>query len=151
MFTIPPVTLSFWQRLDLQPASSEQIRHISDLAPGPLPEEYQSFLETYGFARWMLTMPDRFTYSREEGGQTIAKTGSLAHLETPESIARAMQHAWQEDADLGLPCWPRGVMPVAGNAGPGQVLMDFRRQPGTILYWEPRDDPWGQGDNTALW
>lgn len=150
MFKISAATHAFWERLDIKPASAADIAEIAELAPGPLPDDYVAFLQTYGFARWMLTVPDRFTYCRADGGQEVIKVGSVAHLETPDSIARSMKNAWNDEPELGLPCWPQGVMPVAGNAGPGQVLMNFDPTPATIQYWEPAQDPWGKGDNTQL-
>lgn len=150
MFKIPQATFDFWKRVDLMPATDAQIAEIAAVAPGPLPEDYVAFLRSYGFARWMLTVPDRFHYTRHGAGQDVTKVGSIAHLETPESIGRAMKHAWTDDPALGLPCWPKGVMPIAGNAGPGQILMQFDTAPGAIMYWEPADDAWGTGDNTQL-
>ncbi|MEM9436628.1 MAG: SMI1/KNR4 family protein [Pseudomonadota bacterium] len=151
MFSIPPATLSFWARLDIKPASDGEIAQIAALAPGPLPDDYVSFLKTYGFARWMLTVPDRFRYRKTSGGQEIVKAAAVAHLENPESIERAMKHAWSQQPELGLPCWPQGVLPIAGNAGPGQVLMDVTGSVGAIRYWEPSEDVWGSGANTDLW
>ena len=142
MFKIPPATLSFWNRLNIAPATEAQIAEVRDLAPGPLPDDYVAFLQTYGFCRWMLIIPDRFEFERSVAGQSESRTGSVAHLETPESIARAMKHAWSDQPEMGLPCWPQGVMPVAGNAGADQVLMDFGETPGAILFWTASDDPW---------
>lgn len=150
MFKIPAATRAFWERLELKPASASEIAEIAGLAPGPLPDDYVTFLKTYGFARWMLTVPDRFAYRRADGGQQVIKVGSVAHLETPDSIDRSMKNAWNNEPELGLPCWPQGVMPVAGNAGPGQVLMNFDTKPVNIQYWEPAQDPWGKGSNTEL-
>lgn len=151
MFNIPAATLSFWNRIELKPASDDQIAEVAGFAPGPLPDDYVAFLKTYGFARWMLTVPDRFRYTSDSGGQVVSKVGSIAHLETPESMGRAMAHAWTDQPEMGLPCWPEGVLPLAGNAGPAQVLMDFRGEAPVIRHWEPAEDPWGTGDNTALW
>jgi hypothetical protein len=151
MFSIPDATQAFWSRLGLKPASEAQIIEVAGLAPGALPDDYVAFLKVHGFARWMLTVPDRFRYRQSLAGQGIERVGSITHLENPESLRRAAENAWTDQPEVGLPCWPRGVMPVAGNAGYGQILMDFTETPGAILYWEPSEYPWGEGSNTKLW
>jgi len=151
VFEIPAATLSFWNRLNLAPATEDQIAAISQQAPGALPGDYVAFLRTYGFVRWMLTVPDQFTYVRRSAGGQEERSTSVAHLETPESIARKMTHAWSDQPELGLPCWPEGVMPLAGNAGADQVLFDFRGDAPSIAFWQGSGDVWGYGANTELW
>lgn len=142
--------MAFWKRLGTVPATEDDVARITALSLGSLPRDYVEFLRTYGFVRWMLTVPDRFVYHHSAADVETTGTGSVGHLETPDSIARAMSHAWESQPELGLPRWPRGVMPIAGNAGPGQVLMDLETGAGAIRYWVPSQEIWGTGTNIAL-
>lgn len=98
----------------------------------------------------MLTIPDRFEYRLNEGGQETVKEGSITHLWPVEMISRMMEFGRVDDPENGLPQYPENMFPIGGTAGQDMILLELSPQKGRIWYWPEREDAWGRGDNKTL-
>jgi hypothetical protein len=152
MIRIPVETLAYWQSREgeFKVAPPDILAAVSLLGKGLLPQDYLSFIKTYGFVPWEYTIPDSFETRKDEGGQTIVRNRSISHLWSNKSIARMLENIWIDDTANGYPMLPTGVFPIGGTLGQDLILMELEPTNGRIWYWAFNNAAWGKPGNQTL-
>lgn len=154
MFQIPEAMHSYWEEQARPKATAADIARIERLFGTALPAPYVEFISSYGFVVFddvpgMRCLFD-FVVKSPEGEWT--DEGDIAFFHKPERMLMAYENLAEprpEDPEC-FPKFPAHFLPIANDAGQGQILLEFGEHPGRVWYWRENEWAWGVEDNTWL-
>ena len=154
MFQIPEAMQTHWIKRGKPKASATDIMRIESKIGATLPAPYVEFITKFGFVvfddvpgmyclfDYIIIFPDR----KEIHEADIAFFDQTDRLITAYETLTRKEFIDDED----FPKFPANYLPVASDAGQGQILLELGENAGRVWYWPYNDWAWGTEDNTWL-
>lgn len=154
MFNIPDIMLSHWEEQGEPKATADDIARIEAAVGSTLPLPYIEFVTRYGFVVFedIPGMKDAFPYTISADGEEGLRQGDISFFHEPSDLIQIYKYSTTAASaeDDTRPLFPANFVPVASNAGQGQILVEIGEHAGRVWYWTEKEWAWGMEDNTWL-
>ena len=154
MFNIPEVMRSHWENQGMPKATAEDMACIEATIGSRLPSPYVEFVTQFGFVVFedIPGMRDAFHYTVTFDGEEEKRQGDISFFHEPGELIQVHKYsttAESEEDDM-RPLFPAHFVPIASDAGQGEILLELGDHAGRVWYWTEKEWAWGMGDNTWL-
>jgi hypothetical protein len=150
LFHVPQPLVDYWSRKNKPKATDADIEALERYVGEPLPTPYTTFLRDYGYVVFPVHGPDSFDTAFEERSQRVIRRGSIAFVRAAGKVIRAHERLPRDDPQAGFPLFPANHLPVGGDAGQSQILLELHPSTGRVWFWPERAERWGEPGNRSL-
>ena len=143
-----------WIKRNKPKASATDIIQIESKIGYTLSEPYVEFITNFGFVVFddVPGMNCMFDYSIIFPDRTETHEADIAFFEQTDGLIMAYEilttKEFKDDQDF--PKFPKTYLPIASDAGQGQILLELGEHAGRVWYWPFNEWAWGTEDNTWL-
>ena len=154
MFQIPEAMQVHWIKRSKPKASATDITRIELKIGYTLPAPYVEFITKFGFVVFddVPGMNCMFDYSIIFPDRRETHEADIAFFEPTDKLSMAYETLTTKEFkdDLDFPKFPKNYLPIASDAGQGQILLELGEHAGRVWYWPFNEWAWGTEDNSWL-